>query len=158
MEFFNVAADEPHWDVTHRLLELARKRSVAARARSIDAPPALRDPALVALGAGHYVEMCVDCHLGPGIESTELRDGMYPRPPNLAAHRAPRNAAETFWIIKHGLKMTGMPAWGITHDDHDIWGLVAFLGELPTLSAEEFAMIASAPDAPHTHAAGAHVH
>lgn len=69
---FNISADEAHAEVTHRLLELARKRSVAARARSIDAPPVLRDPALVALGAGHYLEMCMDCHLGRGIESTEL--------------------------------------------------------------------------------------
>ena len=38
--------------------------------------------------------------------------------------------AEQFWIIKHGVKMTGMPAWGVTHDDEMLWDVVALVRKL----------------------------
>lgn len=122
----DVAADQPHWPVTERVLGLVRDRSIAFAARGIE-PPALDDPALLRAGARHYTAMCIGCHGAPGRESTELQAGLYPQPPDLSRHTGHRNAAETFWIIKHGLKMTAMPAWGLTHDDRSIWGLVAFL-------------------------------
>jgi hypothetical protein len=65
-----------------------------------------------------------------------LRDGLYPKPPNLT--RFAPDPAEAFWVIKHGLKMTAMPAWGITHDDHTIWAMVAYLQKQPRMSADEF--------------------
>jgi hypothetical protein len=104
---FNVAADEPHWGLTHRLIEAMRERSIAARAGGMELPP-LDDPALVIMGAGHYAEMCTGCHLAPGMKETEIRAGLYPQPPNLIEHGAHRSAAESFWI-KHGLKMTVCP-------------------------------------------------
>ena len=84
--------------------------------------------------------MCADCHLEPGDDDgeEELRAGMYPRPPNLARRGVRRSPEERFWIVKHGLKMTGMPAWGITHDDETLWSIVAFLQKLPGMSEEEF--------------------
>jgi mono/diheme cytochrome c family protein len=129
---FNVAADDPHWPLTHRVLELVRDRSIAVRARDI-VVPALGDPARIARGAEHYDEMCEDCHGEPGDDDgdEELRAGLYPRPPLFARDGVQRSPAEAFWIVKHGLKMTGMPAWGVTHDDESIWGIVAFLETLP---------------------------
>ena len=54
--------------------------------------------------------------------------------------------AEQFWVVKHGLKMTGMPAWGVTHDDELLWDVVAFLRKLPELSADQYrALVESAP-------------
>ena len=51
-----------------------------------------------------------------------------------------------FWVIKHGLKMTGMPAWSLGHDDAIIWSIVAFVTRLPGLSAEHYKdMVARAP-------------
>jgi mono/diheme cytochrome c family protein len=139
----NVAADDPHWAATQWLLEAARDRSIAARAGGIAVPP-LDDPKLIAVGAEHYSEMCTKCHLAPGIKGSELRRGLYPRPPNLVEHGSDHGPQETFWIIKHGLKMTGMPAWGATHDDHDIWAIVAFLHKLPELSPEAYRAIVGA--------------
>jgi cytochrome c1 len=89
---FNVAADDPHWGVTHRLMETARERSIAKRADSIPVPPALDDPQLIAMGAEHYAEMCTECHLASEMKDTELRAGLYPTPPSLVefgAHRSP---------------------------------------------------------------------
>jgi len=130
---FNVAADEPHWNLTRRVIEVTRERSIAVRASGIQAP-SLEDTHLIAMGAEHYEEMCTQCHLAPGRKDSELRSGMNPTPPNLAEHARHRSPEQMFWIIKHGLKMTAMPAWGITHDDRSIWAMVAFVRKLPDLS------------------------
>jgi hypothetical protein len=104
------------------------------------------------MGAEHYAEMCTGCHLAPGMKDTEIRAGLYPRPPNLVEHGAHRKPAEMFWIIKHGLKMTGMPAWGVTHDDQGIWGIVAFLQKLPDLSPQQYEeLVTQGRAAGHTH-------
>ena len=96
--------------------------------------------------------MCTGCHLAPGMRDTEMRVGLYPKPPNLSEHGVHRKPAEAFWVIKHGLKMTGMPAWGATHDDQRIWSLVAFLQKLPELSASQYKeMVAEEGGSGHTH-------
>jgi mono/diheme cytochrome c family protein len=136
---YNVAADAPHWDVTTRVLATVRERSIEARAVDLNMPN-LADPALIALGAEHYAGMCTGCHLAPGVGDNEMRQGLYPQPPNLSQPRD-RSPAQSFWIIKHGLKMSGMPAWGVTHDDEAIWGLVAFLQQLPTMDAAAYAAL-----------------
>ena len=132
---YNIAADEPHWGVTERVLALVRDRSIEARAREL-ALPDLRDEKRIGIGAGQYAEMCQTCHLAPGIQDTELRQGLYPKPPDLARQRYdPRHA---FWVIKHGIKATGMPAWGPTHGDETLWSVVAFLQKLPELDVKAY--------------------
>jgi mono/diheme cytochrome c family protein len=148
--FYNVAADEPHWGITYWFMVTTRQRSIAVRARGVGAPPALDDPELLAMGAEHYAEMCTGCHLAPGMEESEMSAGLYPRPPKLTEPAPRRTAAETFWIVKHGVKMSGMPAWGATHDDRSIWGLVAFVRKLPELSPAEYEeMVARGRSAGH---------
>jgi mono/diheme cytochrome c family protein len=133
---YDFAADSSHSPIVGRLIEVAREQSIAARAKSIVVPK-LDDPALIAEGVEHYSEMCTDCHLAPGMQESEIRPGLNPRPPELARRLQP-NPARDFWIIKHGIKMSGMPAWGATHSDAAIWGMVAFLQKLPTLSAAAY--------------------
>jgi len=70
---------------------------------------------------------------------------MNPKPPILAEGPA-GDPREDFWIIKHGIKMTGMPAWGVTHSDEEIWNIVAVLQQLPRLSPAAYqALVAKAP-------------
>jgi mono/diheme cytochrome c family protein len=89
--------------------------------------------------------MCASCHLGPGLEKSELSQGLYPPAPELTGG-AGGPAAEQFWIIKHGVKLTAMPAWGKTHDDRLIWDMVAFIRQLPKMSPGQYkAAVASAP-------------
>lgn len=154
---FNVAADEPHWGLTVRLIESTRERSIVMRADAVTAP-ALDDPELIAMGAEHYSEMCTDCHLAPGMQDTELRKGLYPKPPNLAEHGERRSPEQVFWVIKHGLKMTAMPAWGVTHDDRSIWGMVAFLKELPGLSPDAYRDLVAPKANASEHDHGTHSH
>jgi mono/diheme cytochrome c family protein len=120
----------------HALLDLLRERSIERRARRID-PPDLAAPALVRQGAGNYDAMCASCHLAPGSAETELRRGLYPAPPALAKTGV-EDPAEAFWAIKHGIKSSGMPAWGRSMDDEAIWGLVALLQQLPKLDAASY--------------------
>ena len=140
---YAVGADVPHWGLTRQAIGFLRDHTTEKRAAGIKPPP-LDDPALVKEGAEHYAEMCTECHLAPGMSSSELRDGLYPRPPNLT--RFAPDPAESFWIIKHGLKMTGMPAWGKSHDDQKLWAIVAFLQKQPKMSVSEYrALTANAP-------------
>jgi mono/diheme cytochrome c family protein len=79
------------------------------------------------------------------MKRTEISRGLYPRAPELR-RGSDLTPAEEFWVVKHGLKMTGMPAWGVTHDDEMLWDMVAFLRKLPELSADQYqALVKSAP-------------
>lgn len=144
---YNIAADAPHTQALYWLLKTLRERSIAVRAADIRVPADLMDPGRIAAGAAQYSEMCSGCHLAPGMKRTEISQGLYPRAPEL--RRGSRlTSSEQFWVVKHGVKMTGMPAWGITHDDELLWDVVAFLKTLPDLTAEEYqGLVRSAPKA-----------
>lgn len=140
---YNIGADDHHSRLIFAMLQTLRDRSIELRSASI-AVPHLDDPALVLKGAGQYAAMCRDCHLAPGSKNSEARVGMYPQPPDLSETRVEPRAA--FWVIKHGVKMSAMPAWGGSHDDQTIWSIVAFLEKLPGLTPEQYkSIVAQAP-------------
>jgi mono/diheme cytochrome c family protein len=140
--FFDVAADSPHGVVFRWLAQTTRERSIAVRAIGIKVPD-LDSPTLIAAGAKEYAEMCVGCHLAPGVPDNEFRKGLAPAAPPLAGAEFARDngeaaSARRFWIIKHGIKSSAMPAWGMAHDDDVIWSIVAFLRKLPLLEPEAY--------------------
>jgi len=143
---YNVGADAPHSRFVYNALDTLRERSIARNARDIRAPADLDDPQRIAAGAGLYADMCSGCHLAPGLEQTELSQGLYPPAPALASRGLEHTPAEQFWAIKHGIKLSAMPAWGKTHDDRMLWDIVAFVRQLPRMSAEQYrAAVAGAP-------------
>ena len=93
---------------------------------------------------------CSECHGAPGVEPSGFSQGLIPPPPILSEEVHEWDAAELFWITKHGVKMTGMPAFGHAHTDDEIWAMVAFLQHMPTISSEEYAS--------ELQKAGPHVH
>jgi mono/diheme cytochrome c family protein len=133
---YNIGADDHHTKIVLAIIEQLRERSIAVRARAID-PPNLEDPTRIGAGAEHYAALCVGCHLAPGVTKSELRAGLYPHPPNLAQEDT-RDAQQAFWTVKHGIKMSAMPAWGKTLDDAAIWDLVAFLRQMPSMTPETY--------------------
>ena len=141
---YDMGADSPHWKATVAMLTMMRERSIEKHAASIQVPADLDDPAIILKGAGQYAAMCAGCHLAPGVSDSEIRPGLYPQPPNLSRVRVdPRQA---FWVIKHGIKMSAMPAWGFSHDDATIWSMIAFLRKLPGMTPAEYrAIVAKAP-------------
>ncbi len=150
---YNFAADDPHSAAVSHLLETMRERSIETRAQNI-AMPDLGDEKRIVQGAGNYNAMCVGCHLAPGMSESELSKGLYPVPPNLSIEKVgPQHA---FWVIKHGIKASGMPAWGKSMSDETVWNMAAFLQALPSLDEGQFkAMVAHSGGHHHDHG-GAH--
>jgi mono/diheme cytochrome c family protein len=146
---FNVAADVPHGRLTYNFLEMLRDRSIAVRAGEIRVPQ-LDDPKMIAAGAAHYAEMCSGCHLAPGLSGSEIREGLYPQPPKLIESKSLLPARE-FWVIKHGIWTTAMPAWGTTHSDTAIWNIVAFLRKLPDMQVDEYKKLTAGAEQEHEH-------
>lgn len=134
---YNVGADEEHSGFVYSLLQTTRDRSIATRAAEVKVPD-LSDAQRIRRGAGNYDAMCVGCHRAPGAPETEISRGLYPRPPNFSTV-ADFDPARAFWVIKHGIKSTGMPAWGKSMQDSYIWDMVALLRELPKMDAERYA-------------------
>ena len=132
---YDVAATTPHSSAGRWLLETTMRNSVQAGARFIVPPDKFDDPATVAEGGKMYGAMCQSCHGGPGIKPSELARGLRPRPPDLARAASDWKPRELFWIVKHGIKMTGMPAWGPSHENAQLWSVVAFVRKLPTHDA-----------------------
>ncbi|MDB6086133.1 MAG: cytochrome [Gammaproteobacteria bacterium] len=139
---YDIGADDHHTKITLALIEHLRERSIEVRAQTI-AVPALEDPARVAAGAERYAALCVGCHLAPGVVKSDLRSGLYPRPPNLAQEET-RDARRAFWTIKHGIKMSAMPAWGKSLDDGAIWDVVAFVRQMPAMTSETYRQLSPA--------------
>lgn len=135
--FYNVAATEPHTEITYRVLHYVMRRSVQARVAGMQVPP-LDQPVRLARGELLYREHCLQCHGGPGVPPHPLGMGMRPLPTNLAQDGSEWSAAEIFWIVKHGVRMTAMPAWAYRLDDDDLWAVTAFVKALPRVSPQAF--------------------
>lgn len=150
---YNVAATNQDSGLMRWAFETGRENSIESRAEKISLPDDgfLKSPKTLRMGFDHYNEMCVTCHGAPGIEAGEAREGLNPEPPLLAKMANKVDTKEMFWVIKNGIKMTGMPAWGPTHSDDKIWSMVAFVKTLPDLSPAKYKMMQKryAADAEH---------
>lgn len=140
---YDVAATEEHLSLTRWAFDTTMHRSVRQRAAAITRSEDVT-PAALAAGASLYKSTCQHCHGGPGVEREKWADGMRPRPPHLAEAAADWEPGEVFWIAKHGIKMTGMPAFGPTHDDETLWQVVAFVTQLPAMTPERYASLGGA--------------
>lgn len=137
---YNVAATAPHNALSRWILQTTQKNSVQARAEKIGAPPQLSAEQW-RHGVEHFADTCVQCHGAPGVERGELGKGITPTPPDLSKAVAEWSDQELYWIVKHGIKLAGMPAFGPTHSDEELWALVAFLKRLPETTPEQYAQI-----------------
>ena len=133
---YNIGADDHHTALVTALIAQLRDRSIEVRARAV-AVPDLSVAAGIEAGARRYALECPVCHLAPGLSHSALRRGLYPHPPNLAQQQPP-DPRRAFWVIKHGIKMSAMPAWGTTLEDPAIWELVAFIERMPAMSPEDY--------------------
>ncbi|MFJ1299132.1 c-type cytochrome [Pseudomonadota bacterium AL_CKDN230030165-1A_HGKHYDSX7] len=134
---YDISATRQHTGPVYQLLDVALRRAVAVRAADIDAP-ALDDAGRVQRGLALYQQHCVQCHGAPGVAPQPFALGLNPAPAALA--KTPRTwpAPEMFWVIRHGIKMTGMPAWQYRLSDEQIWDVVAFMRTLPELSPADY--------------------
>ncbi|PHS75461.1 MAG: cytochrome C oxidase Cbb3 [Porticoccus sp.] len=151
---YPIGADVPHNKLSYWLLETLRERSIARSASDIEVPNDLDSSNRLLKGGADYNDMCAGCHLKPGKTQSDFTLGLYPAPPNLTlagdkhGHEHADNTENDdeaikrqFWIIKHGIKASGMPAWWPGHDDARIWNMVAFLQRLPELSSDQYQIL-----------------
>lgn len=138
---YSVAASRGHWAIVEWFLTFGMRNSVATHALPIEVPP-LDEPNLVRLGAGHFHSGCAYCHGAIGIPINPIAKSMLPAPPDLSRAAREWKSNELFWIVKHGLKYTGMPAWVTQHRDDEVWAVVAFLRKLPQLDAKAYQELA----------------
>lgn len=153
---FNVSARSGHLPGVSWVLHTTFRNAVELRAPPAEAVPDLSDPDLVALGARHYDGACRTCHAGPDEGRTATMLSMLPAPPPIKEAVADWEPRHLFWIVKHGVKMSGMPAWPTRTRDDDVWPVVAFLTRVPEMTLAEYEELVAPPDLP-ADAAGADV-
>jgi len=109
---------------------------------------------MISNGAKNYDSMCVQCHLAPGAPDTELHQALYPKPPIFHQNDDKQSPSETFWVIKNGIKMTGMPAWGEFHTDQQLWEMTAFLLKINKMTSIRYFELVG--EGGHSHSDGVH--
>jgi cytochrome c1 len=145
---YNVAASAPHLQVTYSLMETAMRQSVQLRARNIEEPP-LADERMALRGAGCFRDKCVQCHGGPGVAQDDIGRSMQPLPGPLVDARRHWRPRELYWLTRHGIKMSGMPAWEFRLSEQEMWEVVAFMQRLPGMGPAGYAdWMRRAPPAP----------
>ncbi len=157
--WYDVSATGGHLQPVYDLLDTALRFSVRRQASEV-AVPKLDDPAKVARGAACYRDHCEQCHGGPGVAQGSVGMGLQPLPGPLVNAARHWQAGEMYWITRHGIKMSGMPAWEMRLPDADLWALTAFLLRLPGMTPADYrnttaAQAGSCPTANEACAAGA---
>lgn len=141
---YDVSATKPHLPPVYHLLVQTMRHSIKRHSAGI-AEPEIFDAHRAARGLALYRTHCVKCHGAPGVAPNAESFGLYPPPPNLVDVVRTWPLREIFHTIKHGIKMTGMPAWHYRLADDQIWDIVAFLQKLPGVSPAEYAGLGERP-------------
>jgi mono/diheme cytochrome c family protein len=139
IEFGLSARDQPTSleDLVARKL---RRAAIPAKAKTLQNPlPSTAE--MLIRGRNHWADHCATCHSNNGSGDTMIGKNLYPKTPDM---RLPDTQSltdgELYYIIRNGVRMTGMPAWGSPQDgdlDHDSWMLVLFIRHLPQVTAQE---------------------
>ncbi len=142
---YNIAADEPHVKPVRWMLQAGRTRAVQIRSRGMH-PPNLRDRSLLKRGFVLYRKNCQPCHGAPGQANEQIGRGIDPKPPPLMTASNKWDDSELFWIISHGLKLSGMPGFAPRLSETDLWGIIAFLRRMTFLSPTDYKRLTAAED------------
>ena len=136
---YDVSASKPDKGLIRWVLVTTQRHSVRRGVASLKGiqVPNLEDPKRIQTGLVHYHEMCTTCHGAPGVNISEIGQGLNPDPPELS-DVGRDEPEETFWVVKNGIKMTGMPSFGVTHTDDEIWDIVAFVRKMGKLTPQQY--------------------
>lgn len=149
--FFNIAANHPDPDGINKVIEMVRDAAVARHATENKAPGGLDDQATIQAGAKAYSQRgCVYCHGGPGAEWAKFSEGLNPGPPDLKDAVGDLSVQEIFWVVRNGIKMTGMPSFAASDPpvpDDEIWKIAAFVKKIPDVKEEDYKAWTASPDA-----------
>jgi len=136
---YNPGSLSKHNGLTLWTIKTTLSHSIEKRAKNISVPSNLNDSSVIQMGFNHFNEMCTGCHGAPGIKPNEAAKGLYPAAPLIYKFANNMNPKTTFWVIKNGIKMSGMPALSPTHSDDKIWAITAFITKkLGKMNADEY--------------------
>jgi cytochrome c553 len=133
----SIKASSGHWPITRWFLQFSKQRSVATHTLGMKVP-VLDEPGMVLKGATHYEIGCRSCHGSPEFRQPRIAHRMEPAPPYLPQTIATWQPEELFYIVKHGIKFTGMPSWPSQQRDDEVWAMVAFLMAFPKMDADQY--------------------
>jgi cytochrome c553 len=143
----DLTASTPHPQGWANFLHYVFKRSVAHHAGAVEriegVPREIAGNRLVRKGALIYAQECSHCHGGPGLGQNPVALSMRPTPQYLMAREDVYSPAELFWIVKHGVKYSAMPAWPAQSRDDEVWSLVAFVNRMPSITPAAYAAMTS---------------
>ncbi len=141
----NIGASTGHWAITDWFLHWTMRNTVrtyAAFTVGAEADSLPADSERLVSAAGHYASQCAVCHGAPGEQPSPVIQAATPPPPDLAKTAGSWSGRQLFWIIKHGIKFTPMPAWPVQDRDDEVRQMAAFVAQLPGLSADEYRKLA----------------
>ncbi len=130
--------------VKHHAQAIVVPQEVKALSEGTASNDSPSDSSMIAEGFDHYNDMCVTCHGAPGIDRSEAGQGLYPQPPDLVKSAKELPPQNLFWVIKNGVKSTGMPGFAKTHSDSKIWAMVAFLEKMKNMTPQDYAAMEKA--------------
>ena len=134
---FNVGASSPHTKFTQWITHETMIHSVRRDAASIAPPPPFTAGQVVA-GFCAYQAHCAACHGAAAVARKQWTGGMEPAPPYLLDVQQRFTPEQLFWIVKTGIKMTGMPSWSGSMSNAQIWSIVAWLEVSPKLQPQTY--------------------
>ena len=139
---FNIAASSGHWAVTEWFLHWTMRNSVKTHS-FFDSPkdPIATDGQLVS-AAGHFAAACASCHGAPGQRPSPVMQKAMPPAPDLSVNATQWTDRQLFYILRHGVKYSGMPAWGAAGRDDEIRRMVAFVRRLPGMTPAQYRVLA----------------
>lgn len=153
----NLAASSGHWKITDWFLHWAMRSSVRTHA-AFTSPDDPADARSLVSAAGHFANSCAVCHGAPGVKPSPVMQAATPPAPNLAVNAKEWTDKQLFWILQHGVKYTGMPAWAVQDRPDEVRRMVAFVRRLPGMTPAQYAALVgeSDPAAPLSQCAGCH--
>ena len=144
--FYDVSADTGGNPAVEWSLESVREASIDKHYQTTTAPAWFSTPKAVQAGAHEFAEEgCVRCHGAPGRARDKFAKGMNPEPPDLGKATKDDPPAKVFWIVKNGIRMTGMPAFGGHMEDEEIWRAVTFVQHEESVTPHQYKTWSTGP-------------
>ncbi|MFW6340992.1 MAG: c-type cytochrome [Wenzhouxiangella sp.] len=131
----------------HDLIHLTRVNAVKRATRDLQGRPAdLNDRQVLLDAVRSFQALCADCHSPPGFPTPPLARSLNPPPADLTEVAGKRTLEELFWVTKHGIRMSAMPAWGQSQSDERLWAIATLVAHFAELSAAEYRAVSTAAE------------
>ncbi len=139
-----LSAVPPHPDGWAHLLHFASSRAFSHNASSAPPPSEpLESNAMIMRGAAEYALVCADCHGAPGFGQNPVALSARPEPPMLVDISKKLSDGELYYVVKNGVRYTGMPAWPVQNRPDEVWAMVAFIKRMPSMDRSTYLRLAT---------------